>query len=77
VNCYNISSDIAVWHFDLYRVKRVEELEHLSIVDAARDISIVEWPEIASGCWSADHIINVRLRSVDSAHIEIVYGVGG
>lgn len=36
----------AVWHFDLYRLKRAEEAWELGIEDAfVEAISLIEWPE--------------------------------
>jgi len=35
-------------HFDLYRIKKVEELEEIGFFDAlVQDIVFIEWPEIA------------------------------
>jgi tRNA threonylcarbamoyl adenosine modification protein YjeE len=35
-------------HFDLYRVKNVAELEEIGLFDAiAKNITLIEWPEIA------------------------------
>jgi tRNA threonylcarbamoyladenosine biosynthesis protein TsaE len=37
-----------VFHFDLYRLKTVEELENIGFFDALQNgISLIEWPEIA------------------------------
>ncbi len=38
-----------VYHFDLYRLKRLEEIYELGIDEAfnGNNISIIEWPEIA------------------------------
>jgi len=36
----------AIWHFDLYRLRRAEDAWELGIEDAFRDaISLIEWPE--------------------------------
>jgi tRNA threonylcarbamoyladenosine biosynthesis protein TsaE len=36
-----------IWHFDLYRLKNIEEVYELGIDDAfSSGISIIEWPEI-------------------------------
>jgi len=38
--------DVAVWHFDLYRLNHPEEALELGIEDAfAEAISLIEWPE--------------------------------
>jgi tRNA threonylcarbamoyl adenosine modification protein YjeE len=37
-----------VHHFDLYRLKNVEELENIGFFDCLKDgICLIEWPEIA------------------------------
>jgi tRNA threonylcarbamoyladenosine biosynthesis protein TsaE len=37
-----------IWHFDLYRLKALEEVYELGIEEAfTHGISIIEWPEIA------------------------------
>lgn len=47
VNIYNLSNAIALWHFDLYRLKEIGEVDQLGIEDAfSSGISIIEWPEI-------------------------------
>lgn len=36
-----------IWHFDLYRLKNIDEIYELGIEDAfSSGISIIEWPEI-------------------------------
>jgi tRNA threonylcarbamoyladenosine biosynthesis protein TsaE len=37
---------MAIWHFDLYRLKSADEAWELGIEDAfAEGISLIEWPE--------------------------------
>ncbi|WHQ46442.1 MAG: tRNA (adenosine(37)-N6)-threonylcarbamoyltransferase complex ATPase subunit type 1 TsaE [Candidatus Midichloria sp.] len=46
-----------VSHFDLYRVKNLEELNYISIDEALESsISIIEWPEIAANMLPSDAI---------------------
>ena len=45
VQVYEIGS-VAIWHFDLYRLKSPEEAWELGIEDAfSEGISLIEWPE--------------------------------
>src|SRR6516164_11863965 len=45
VQIYEIGS-VAIWHFDLYRIKSPEEAWELGIEDAfVEGISLIEWPE--------------------------------
>ncbi len=38
--------DLSVWHFDLYRLERPEEIWELGLEEAlAEGVSLVEWPE--------------------------------
>ena len=55
-----------VWHFDLYRLRREEELAQVGWDDAlASDaVVLVEWPEVAARMMPARHIA-IRLEPVD------------
>ena len=45
---YTVAGQKQISHFDLYRLKTPAELEEIGFFDAlARDMTIVEWPEIA------------------------------
>jgi len=49
-------------HFDLYRVKNAAELEEIGLFDALlKDITIIEWPEIAEGILP-ENTIRARLE---------------
>lgn len=40
------TKDFIIWHFDLYRLEKTEELEELGLEDAFyTGVSLVEWPE--------------------------------
>ncbi len=45
LNEYKIG-ELKIKHFDLYRIKREDELENLSIFEYKNDINIIEWPEV-------------------------------
>jgi tRNA threonylcarbamoyl adenosine modification protein YjeE len=48
VNTYGSSKNNLIYHFDLYRLSRKEDLIELGIDDALSEgISIIEWPELA------------------------------
>lgn len=57
-----------VWHFDLYRLKRPEELAQVGWDDALASggIVLVEWPEIAEALLPREHIA-LRLEHVADA----------
>ena len=46
-----------VWHFDLYRIERPEEVYELGIEEAfAGGISLIEWPERMAGLLPEDRL---------------------
>lgn len=71
VHLYDIQRDVngiggslKVWHFDLYRIQDVNELDHLGIEDAVvSGVSIVEWPDILerSYYWQRQSIVSIFL----------------
>ena len=61
-----------VWHYDLYRLEKEEELIPIGLEDALQEgISVIEWPEIARK-WLPEHTIEIRfLRNFKSEEIEV------
>ena len=48
---------VAVWHFDLYRITRPEEVIELGIEDAlAEAVTLIEWPERIADLLPADRL---------------------
>tara|TARA_B100000674_G_scaffold472325_1_gene462003 strand:- start:5326 stop:5832 length:507 start_codon:yes stop_codon:yes gene_type:complete len=45
LNEYQIKN-LKVKHYDLYRIKQIEELDNLGLFEEKDDINIIEWPEI-------------------------------
>jgi tRNA threonylcarbamoyl adenosine modification protein YjeE len=51
-------ADFTIFHFDLYRLKSIMELDELGWDDAIADgLVIVEWPERAEGRMPVGHLI--------------------
>lgn len=40
------TNNFLIYHFDLYRIKTVEELYELDLDDAFENVSLIEWPEM-------------------------------
>lgn len=57
VNTYTFEG-MTVYHFDLYRIKRVEELEEIGFIDYidSNHICIIEWPETVEEYIDLPHI---------------------
>ena len=45
LNEYQINN-LNVKHYDLYRLKQIQELDNLGLFEEKDDINIIEWPEI-------------------------------
>jgi tRNA threonylcarbamoyl adenosine modification protein YjeE len=74
VHQYPNKNNITIWHFDLYRIKYEEELEHLGFEDATiNGISIIEWPEILKdhNFWSPTSIINIYLNFIEENNSDL------
>jgi tRNA threonylcarbamoyladenosine biosynthesis protein TsaE len=58
-----------IWHYDLYRIKHVEELEEIGLSEALTSgITIVEWPEIAREFMIHNNIIDINFNFVKNDH---------
>jgi len=54
---YDAPDGSRISHFDLYRIADASELEEIGLLHAcANDITLIEWPEIASHILPADTI---------------------
>jgi tRNA threonylcarbamoyladenosine biosynthesis protein TsaE len=45
VQPYAVPGGLTVWHFDLYRLKRPDELIELGFDDALSGLVLIEWPD--------------------------------
>jgi tRNA threonylcarbamoyladenosine biosynthesis protein TsaE len=54
-----------IWHYDLYRIKHVEELEEIGLSESlTAGITIVEWPEIAREFMIHNNIIDIYFNFI-------------
>jgi tRNA threonylcarbamoyladenosine biosynthesis protein TsaE len=52
----NINNNISIWHFDLYRLKHINEIFELGYEEALEDIMLIEWPEIIDNLLPKDRL---------------------
>ncbi len=56
-----------LWHFDLYRLDRPDQVYELGIEDAlAEGVSLIEWPELAAGLLPKERLLTVELQITKS-----------
>lgn len=61
VQTYPLHNEETLWHYDLYRLNHVEELEELGLDDAFDSgITLIEWPEIAQA-WIPETALSIEL----------------
>jgi tRNA threonylcarbamoyladenosine biosynthesis protein TsaE len=66
-----------IWHFDLYRLEKVEDALELGIEDAfAEGISLIEWPERLGG-WLPRERLTVTLSAGPRPDARRVHLTGG
>lgn len=52
-----------LWHFDLYRLDRPDQVYELGIEEALADsVSLIEWPELAAGLLPKERVLTVELQ---------------
>jgi len=52
-----------LWHFDLYRLDRPDQVYELGIEEAlAEAVSLIEWPELAAGLLPKERLLTIELR---------------
>lgn len=71
--------DFDIWHFDLYRLEKPEDVFELGIEDAmAEGVTLIEWPDRLGRYLPRDRLI-VRMDYADgeSARVATLSGGGG
>ena len=52
-----------LWHFDLYRLDRPDQVYELGIEEAlAEGVSLIEWPELAAGLLPKERVLTIELQ---------------
>ena len=52
-----------LWHFDLYRLDRADQVYELGIEEAlAEGVSLIEWPDLAEGLLPKQNLLTIELQ---------------
>ena len=69
--------DLKIMHYDLYRIKKTEELEHLGIFsENEKTIKIVEWPDLIKTPLTNKLEIHLEYGKNDNERKMKIYGLG-
>ena len=69
--------DLKIMHYDLYRIKKTEELEHLGIFsENEKTIKIVEWPDLIKTPSTNNLEIHLEYRKNDNERKIKIHGLG-
>ncbi|MDR2760270.1 MAG: tRNA (adenosine(37)-N6)-threonylcarbamoyltransferase complex ATPase subunit type 1 TsaE [Rickettsiales bacterium] len=55
VKIYNLKN-FSIYHYDLYRLRKLEEIYELDFEEAQKNVMIIEWPELAEKLLPKDAI---------------------
>lgn len=64
-----------LWHFDLYRIARAEEVAELGLEDALSDIALIEWPERIAAMLPENALV-IRFDAAGDGRIARIAGGG-
>ena len=67
--------DFQIFHYDLYRIKHINEIHELDIYENVRNnITLIEWPEIIfkNSTIKKYYKINFKIESINKRKIDIV-----
>ena len=69
--------DLKIMHYDLYRIKKAEELEHLGIFsENEKTIKIVEWPDLIKTPLTNKLEIHLEYGKNDNERKMNIHGLG-
>lgn len=65
VNIYNINEEKSIYHFDLYRIKSIQELENIGFFEYLETgICIIEWGDIIKK--SLQNYLNIDISIIEN-----------
>ena len=69
--------DLKIMHYDLYRIKKAEELEHLGIFsENEKTIKIVEWPDLIKTPLNNKLEVHLEYGKNDNERKMNIHGLG-
>ena len=69
--------DMKIMHYDLYRIKKVNELDHLGILsENKKTIKIIEWPDLLKTLSTNRLEINLNKKKNENERKIKIYGLG-
>ena len=69
--------DMKIMHYDLYRIKKVNELDHLGILsENKKTIKIIEWPDLIKTLSTNRLEIHLEYRKNENERKIKIYGLG-
>ena len=59
----NGGSQVTLFHYDLYRINSVEELDELGLREISDGVAIIEWPQRLSDYSIITHFVHLALQA--------------
>ncbi|MCQ2959385.1 MAG: tRNA (adenosine(37)-N6)-threonylcarbamoyltransferase complex ATPase subunit type 1 TsaE [Bacteroidales bacterium] len=74
INEYNTPENTTIYHFDLYRLETLEDLQNIGAEDYfySGKICLVEWPELAEPLFP-DNVLNIKISVLEDKTREICF----
>jgi tRNA threonylcarbamoyladenosine biosynthesis protein TsaE len=71
------SANFELWHFDLFRLKNVEEVYELGLEDALKyGIVLIEWPEIIENILKVSNKVTINFQNFSNSRTAEVTAEG-
>jgi len=69
--------DLKIMHYDLYRIKKINELDHLGIFsESEKTVKIIEWPDLIKTSLSNKLEIHLKYEKNDNERKMKIQGTG-